>query len=127
VRQVLRQLVLPFVATAVMLPGCSPPGGTLYERLQDENPTVRVRAVIQAGQAKDPKAVPYLIDRLSDSERDVQFYAFLALEKITGHTADHRYYDSPQERAAAEQQWRQWSKQQRETSPHTQEAGSNPS
>jgi len=127
VRQVLRQLVLPFVATAVMLPGCSPPGETLYERLQDENPTVRVRAVIQAGQAKDPKAVPYLIDRLSDSERDVQFYAFLSLEKITGHTTDHRYYDSPQDRAAAEQQWRQWLKQQRETSPHTQEAGSNPS
>jgi len=110
-----------------MLPGCSPPGGTLYERLQDENPTVRVRAVIQAGQAKDPKAVPYLIDRLSDSERDVQFFAFLALEKITGRTTEHRYYDSPQERAAAERQWRQWLDQDRNRPSATRKAAGSPS
>ncbi len=52
--------------------------------------------------------VPYLVDRLSDTEEDVRFYAFLALRRITGETMGYEYFSPPQKRAEAIQRWRAW-------------------
>ena len=91
-----------------VLSGCGPAAGDLYLRLQNEDPSVRIEAIRQAGELKDPAAVPYLIDRLTDSERDVSFWAILALERTTGKTMGWKYYEPPAKRAEAVRAWRRW-------------------
>jgi len=90
------------------LAGCLAPDEGLYRRFQDENPAVRIDAIIQAGQTKDAPAVPYLVDRLSDSDREVRVFAIVALEKITGQTLGYRHYDPPELRGQAIRRWRDW-------------------
>jgi alpha-galactosidase len=60
--------------------------GELALRFQDEDPAVRMGAALEAGRTRDAKSVPYLVDRLGDSESDVRFAAIMALEKITGES-----------------------------------------
>ncbi len=93
-----------------VLAGCDLSGRTLYQQLQDENPQVRFQAVKKAGQRKDQKAVPYLVDRLTDPERPVRLFAIIALEKITNQTMGYRHYTPAAERAEAVKRWRQWLK-----------------
>lgn len=93
---------------ALLAPGCSLPGSSRNARLQDEDPSVRVTAAIEAGQAKDAQAVPLLVDRLGDSDADVRFFAIAALEKITGQTMGYKVYEAPALRQQAIERWRQW-------------------
>ncbi|MDY6914443.1 MAG: HEAT repeat domain-containing protein [Planctomycetota bacterium] len=88
--------------------GCRLASSGLYRRLQDEDPTIRAQAAIEAGKWQDSKAVPYLVDRLTDSEAAVRFFAIISLEKITGQTMEYRYYAPDSERIAAVARWRQW-------------------
>jgi len=103
------------LAAAVLLlaGGCGVPGEDLYAAFQDEDPSVRVSAIARAGQMKDPGSIPYLVDRLTDSEKDVQFFAALALRRITGRRMGWNYYDPPAKRTAAVQKWRQWVRNRR--------------
>ena len=111
------------VALAV-LGGCEPgdgsvdagqprwmPGGggarrELYRRFQSEDPKERMQAALKAGREKDEKTVPYLVDRLTDSEAEIRFAAILALERITGTTRGFRYYASRASRDQAVARWR---------------------
>jgi HEAT repeat protein len=95
-------------AGAVLLSSCAGAGPTRYQRLQDEDAKVRLAAVVEAGQAKDRKALSLLVERLSDSEKDVRLYAIVALEHITGQTLDYRFYDSPEAREQAVERWREY-------------------
>jgi hypothetical protein len=88
--------------------GCDAPGENLYQRLQHEDPSVRIEAVRQAARQDDTQALPYLVDRLNDSEADVRFFAILALEKMTGERMGYEYYAPACERAEAVKRWRQW-------------------
>jgi len=94
------------------LGGCQSDRSGLYARFQDENPSVRLEAVREAGRTGDPAAVSYLIDRLTDSEDDVRFFAILTLERIADLPGDrrlgYRYYDPPARRAEAVERWRKW-------------------
>ena len=93
----------------VFVSGCAAGGDTgLYQRFQAEDPSIRIEAVIEAAARGDLKALPYLVDRLEDSEPDVRFFSFQALKEMTGKTMDWRYFDRPQRRAVAVSQWRQW-------------------
>ncbi len=83
---------------------------SLAQRLQADDPNVRIQAVVEAGKAKDPQAVPYLVDRLQDREGDVRFFAILALKQITGQTLDYNYWDPQDRRDQAVQRWREWLK-----------------
>jgi len=80
----------------------------LYAQLQAEDPSVRVQAIIAAAQGGDQSCVPLLVDRLSDSDEDVCFYAILALEKLTGTRMGYEYYDPADSRKAAIARWRAW-------------------
>jgi hypothetical protein len=100
--------------------GCSAPRPDLYHRFQDEDPSVRAGAAVEAGRLKDPNAAPYLVDRLSDTESEVRFFAALALEKITGQTMGYRYYESSDRREEAIARWREWLKTNAATQPATQ-------
>jgi HEAT repeat protein len=106
--------------------GCSSGDNVLlYKQFQDDNPSVRISAVVRAGELKDPGAVGYLVDRLDDSEPDVRLAASIALEKITGQTLGYRVYDRPQERHEAVQRWRVWLRE-RASRPAATQPGQSP-
>ena len=102
--------------------GCGPPAADLYARFQHEDPSVRNQAIALAGRTKDPKAVPYLVDRLTDTQEDVRFFAVFALRRTTGKTMGYRYYDPPDKRAAAVRRWREWVAEGGKEAASTQEA-----
>ena len=113
-----RAVVLGCLVAAAAAPaGCDGAGQSIFLRMQDEDPAVRIRAIHQAGLDRDDRTVPYLIDRLTDSERDVRFYAILALQRITGKTMGYKHYTSAQDRHKAERRWRQWLEADRKTPP----------
>jgi len=88
--------------------GCTPSGGRLHDQFQHEDPAVRLEAVRTAGATRDAGHVPYLVDRLTDSETDVRFFAILALDRITGKRMGYRYYETPEKRSRAVRRWRNW-------------------
>ena len=108
---------------ACLVGGCGPSGEELYRKLQDKDPSVRIAAAVRAAELKDEKAVPHLVERLSDGEDDVRFFAYIALRKITGQTMGYRYYDPPQPRAEAIRRWREWMKQRHLSPPTTRPEG----
>ncbi|HAU38559.1 MAG TPA: hypothetical protein DCX07_12690 [Phycisphaerales bacterium] len=101
-------LAMPAVFAACLTGGCEMPNRSLASRLQAEDPAVRIQAIHEAGATRNEKALPYLVDRLTDSEQDVRFYAILALERMTGQTLGYRYFAPAEERAEAAKRWRKW-------------------
>lgn len=100
--------------------GCTastPTGGTLQQRLQDENPSVRIDAIVQAAEQNDRTVLPLLVDRLNDSQRDVRFFAGLALEQMLGPQRWKRFgwvsWDPPAQREQAIEKLRNWLERQR--------------
>jgi hypothetical protein len=107
--------MLACLSFATWMIGCvasTPKTGTLYERLQDKDPAVRIQAAVEAGNQQDRKTVPLLVDRLSDAYSDVRLYSGLALERIVGQKVYRemgwRSYDPPEARDKAIRRWRQW-------------------
>jgi HEAT repeat protein len=88
--------------------GCVPQDYELADKLQHHDPRVRTRAAARAGKARDERAVPYLVDRLTDPENEVRMVAIISLERITGETMGYYYYEPPDRRAEAVRRWRQW-------------------
>lgn len=102
---------IKFLIILAALPvGCAPPAptGDIYRDFQSESSDIRLSACVRAGDAKDSQAVPYLVDRLSDSELSVRVYAIMALERITGTRMGYEYYLPTPERLKAIEWWRQW-------------------
>jgi len=95
-------------AVAGFAPRAAPDERTLYGRLQSSDRNVRIEAAVEAGRRKDAKAVPYLIDRLSDGYAEVRFAAVVALQKITGTSRGYRYWAPTAEREEAVARWRDW-------------------
>ena len=91
----------------MFLAGCSNPQPGLDE-IQSPDATQRVLAIRAAGEARDRRAVPLLVDRLEDEDDGVRFYAILALERITGKRLGYDYGASPGPRAAAVERWREF-------------------
>jgi len=116
-------LVAVFGTCLLGLSGCLPSGEDLQAKLQDEDPAVRLEAIRRAGRIKDRPSVPYLIDRLTDSQRDVRFFAVLALREITGENMGWKHYAPPDERDKAVKRWRKWLENERKDAPRTRAAG----
>jgi len=105
--------VFILVVIGVVVAGCvasTPKIGTIYQRLQNEDPAVRGAAILEAGNTKNTKTIPLLIDRLSDTESDVRMFAGIALRKITGKDFGWQSWDSRIDRDKAIRRWRQWAK-----------------
>ena len=96
----------------MLLASCAGPAKDLYRRLQDEDPVVRAEAAVEAAQTHNEKALPLLVERLGDVEKDVRLMASVALKDLAGaktfEEMGWRLYDPPQERAKAVDRWRQW-------------------
>jgi hypothetical protein len=80
--------------------------------LDSDSAPSAVPAIKDAADADDHKAVPRLIEDLSDNDPAIRFAAITALQKITGQTFDYRYYDHEDARRPAVQRWQQWLKEQ---------------
>lgn len=118
----MRKLVLKLglcFCTVIAAAGCRPPAatGTLYQLLLNDDPSVRIEAIVQAGSDKDQQAVPNLIESLSSDDGSVRMYAYLALQKITGMTMGYEYYASKPDREQAIERWREWLKSGRTVVP----------
>jgi hypothetical protein len=124
----MRSIMLALLAAAAAgLSACAGSGGSLYHRLQDEDPKVRVEAAIEAGQAHDAKAMVLLIERLDDSEVDVRFYSIGALERITGQTFGYKCYEPIEARRQAIERWRQYAaKSAKQPKTHGEDTGKMP-
>lgn len=106
---ILRFTLLPILAAAAGCPSSGQPAGeALYSRLQNEDPGVRIQAMVQAADADDQKAVPYLVEDLGNDDSDVRMFAYVALKKITGQTMGYEYFDTRRAREQAIARWRQW-------------------
>ena len=92
--------------------GCTPASSYRYSMLQDEDPAVRLQGIRYTAKADDPAALSHLIDRLTDSEADVRFFAILTLERLADLPTDRRlgynYFDPPSRRNEAVKRWRKW-------------------
>ena len=92
--------------------GCEPASSRRYRMLQDEDPAVRLEGIRLAAKADDAQALSYLVDRLTDSEADVRFFAILTLERLADLPTDrrmgYRYYDPLTRRNEAVKRWRRW-------------------
>jgi hypothetical protein len=111
-------IICSFVLLAGLL-GCeasTPKVGTIAQRLQAEDPAVRIQAAVEAGNTGDKKVVPLLVDRLTDGNDDVRFYAGMALEKILGQDVSKDMgwvsYEPADKRDKAVTRWRQWVRKQ---------------
>lgn len=97
--------------SALMLTGCDWfSHGNPYEDFGHSDPAKRMNAVIKVGEAKDTKAVPHMLGLLTDTEPEVRMFTIISLRKITGKKMDpeYRYYDPPQKRIKAVEQWGEW-------------------
>lgn len=79
---------------------------TVAERLQAEDPDVRIAAIHDAARSGDDELLPLLVERLSDSHAEVRLFAFIALRQRTGKTLGYRYYDPRPQRQEAIERWR---------------------
>lgn len=107
------------ILSACCLVGC---GGQrdIAKDFQSEDPTTRIAAIRMAGRDKLESAVPYLVDRLTDSEAEVRMFAIIALREITGLTHGYRHYDTVAARRDAVERWRRWLVDKRVKSSETQ-------
>lgn len=109
VRTTWRDILFPLVTLSAWMCGCTQPRGEdLYQRLQSESPPVRIQAALEAGERRDTRAVPLLVDRLSDSQSDVRFFAIEALRRITHQDLGYQSWDTPGNRQAAVERWYVW-------------------
>jgi hypothetical protein len=95
--------------------GCSTRtlGLATYTRdIQSPDPCIRMKAVIYAGNSKDKRAVPLLVDRLEDEDEAVRVATNESLKQITGKDFGYRSFDPPYVRAKSVEQWRQWMNEQ---------------
>ena len=62
--------------------GCAGPG-TLYQRLESGDPNVRVAAIKEAGELKDARSVPLLVDRLESEDGDERVVTTIKVRRLT--------------------------------------------
>jgi hypothetical protein len=101
------------VCLVALLAGCEKRPRSIVARLQHEDPGVRIEAIQQAARRDHRPAVPFLVDRLSDSQSDVRFFAAIALRRMTGRDFGYAYYERPGQRQEAIQRWRAWLRRRR--------------
>lgn len=105
-RAILSFVLLLVTAAVVSCEGPMPL--SLAARFQDENPKVRIEAIAETARSKDNAALPFLVDRLTDTEPDVRFFAIGALKDLTGQALGYKHYQPAKQRNEAVERWRQW-------------------
>jgi hypothetical protein len=108
------------------LPGCSSAAGR-RQQLASGNPLDRARGAVEAAEARDAAAAPWLVDLLEDSDEAVRMVAIRALRQLLGTDLGYRYYAGESERALAVARWREALRAgAREVGPTTRATGAAP-
>lgn len=102
------KLALAIAGMLLAASGCAAEPKNVIQRLQSEDPAERIGAAMDAANRNDAQAVPFLIDRLQDTDPDVRLFASMALERLTGQTMGWHFYESKEQRAPAVERWRAW-------------------
>ena len=76
--------------------------------LLSHNPSAKIPAIKDAVNQHDAKAIPSLIDDLSDNDPAVRFYAIEGLQRLTGQTFGYLYYQDAPQRREAVMKWKRW-------------------
>ena len=98
---------LLWLMLAIPLGGCS--GHANEPNLLAEDPTLRVRAIVQIAERQDHSQINGLVDRLEDEAEEVRLYAILALRQLTGgQDFGYQAYGAPAQRQKAVDLWREW-------------------
>ncbi|USN98285.1 MAG: HEAT repeat domain-containing protein [Phycisphaeraceae bacterium] len=86
-------------------PGCIPP---IPEGFDSPDPTMRLAAIADAGDARDEAAIPELIRQLESTDPGARLLAIRSLQRITGETFGYDYAAPRWERSEAVERWRDW-------------------
>ena len=102
------QFVLHALLTAgltLCVPGCFEPMSE--GSFDSDNPAALLYATRRAGETRDRRAIPSLIDLLDHDDPAVRLMSINALERITGERKAYDYKASIIERQPAIERWRQ--------------------
>ena len=114
-----RASLLFMAALAACSVGCGParPQADLAARLQDEDPSVRAEAAIEAGRHDRQDVLALLVERLDDREETVRMVSIVSLEKLTRQRMGYCYYHSREDRQKAIARWRNWLERRQTSRP----------
>src|SRR5688500_16663070 len=90
--------------------GCSEPTGP--RTVFNEELTVKIPAIKEAGRTRDLSAAPQLVRDLESDDAAVRLFAIKGLRKIAGTEFGYVYYADVEQRRAAIIKWRQWLQEQ---------------
>jgi len=93
------------------------------ETLESPDPGQRIAAIAKAADAGNHEAVPLLVDRLTDEDEAVRFYAILALERIEGTRLGYDYAKNDMGRSQAVKRWRRYVRTGRHLSAGSRKGG----
>lgn len=77
------------------------------------DPMSSIPAIQKAAETKNQNAVPALVVQLNNDDPAIRFYAFEALQRITGETFDYRFFDDVDHRRPAIERWKRWLKKRK--------------
>ena len=95
------------VLLSVGLLSCQGPRTMRLAELEHPEVAVRIRAIKWAGENRVSEAVPLLVDRLSEQDPSVRFFAIGSLRRITGTDHGYDYKANATRRSAAVARWRE--------------------
>jgi len=76
--------------------------------LEGKDPAVRIMAIRWAGENNVKEALPLLVERLSEEDESVRFFAIFALKRITGEDKGYDYKADIRNRRESVQRWRKY-------------------
>lgn len=104
--------------------GCLPSQqGPAEADLRANDTPSRVPAIVHAAQTDDDKTLTELVQALSDKDPAVRLFAVRSLQERTGENFGYRYYDPPEKRQAATNQWHAYLNDPGATKPATTDSG----
>jgi hypothetical protein len=77
------------------------------------DPINSIPAIQNAAQTNNRAAIPALVNQLDNDDPAIRFYAFGALNRMTGNSFDYHFYDDVDQRRPALERWRNWLKQRK--------------
>lgn len=104
------------VARGILMAACLVAGGCFPREspsIDALDPMASIPAIQKAAETNDQRAIPALVTQLNNDDPAIRFYAFRALQRMTGNTFDYRYYDDVDQRRPAVQRWQNWLKQRK--------------
>src|SRR5437016_5460019 len=86
--------------------GCTAPQASMI--VSDPDPSVKIPATKLAVENHDMSSIRQMIKDLESDDPAVRFYAFSALQKLTGETFGYQYFADEDKRAPAVGKWKAW-------------------